>query len=61
MPGPCSRPPDGKTKYVRRNKNRGDTPKHGWPKGLKARIDAWGLVKNSQGGMNYNKPGSYKK
>lgn len=64
MPGPCSRPNEGtvmigKSKYVRRYKQRGSTPSHGYPPNLKARID--GLPTNPPSGYKFIKPGSYKK
>lgn len=58
MPGPCSRPVGGKSKFVRQNKNKGAEPAHGYPKKLAARIKEFTPDK---GGLHNNKPGSYKK
>lgn len=59
MPGPCSQPPGGKSRYVRMTKQKHSDPKHGYPKTLAARIKE--LPTNVSGKLKYNRPGSYKK
>jgi hypothetical protein len=59
MPGPCSHPVGGKSRYVRQTKEKGATPAQGFPKNLAARIKE--IPTNHGGKMNFNKPGSYKK